>query len=82
MKKIDGWGYNAAGAFLAARCLKPVLKPAATHDVAVYFTAQCRQQPGARVYAEIKMCAAPVLVSRKVAAKILCAGYCGKQRLR
>ena len=65
MKKIDGWVTTPQG-FLAAG-VKAGIKASGNHDVAVIYST-VPAATGA-VFTQNKMCAAPVLVSRKVAAK-------------
>lgn len=65
MKKIDGWVTTPHG-FLAAG-VKAGIKASGNHDVAVIYST-VPAATGA-VFTQNKMCAAPVLVSRKVAAK-------------
>ena len=65
MKKIDGWVTTPQG-FLAAG-VKAGIKVSGNHDVAVIYST-VPAATGA-VFTQNKMCAAPVLVSRKVAAK-------------
>ena len=80
MKKIDGWVTTPQG-FLAAG-VKAGIKASGNHDVAVIystvpaatgavFAVIYSTVPAATgaVFTQNKMCAAPVLVSRKVAAK-------------
>lgn len=69
MKKIDGWVTTPQG-FLAAG-VKAGIKASGNHDVAVIYST-VPAATGA-VFTQNKMCAAPVLVSRKVAAK-----YCAQ----
>lgn len=88
MKKIDGWVTTPQG-FLAAG-VKAGIKASGNHDVAVIYST-VPAATGA-VFTQNKMCAAPVLVSRKVAAKPYaqaivvnsgCANACtGKQGLK
>lgn len=65
MNKIDGWVTTPQG-FLAAG-VKAGIKASGNHDVAVIYST-VPAATGA-VFTQNKMCAAPVLVSRKVAAK-------------
>lgn len=65
MKKIDGWVTTPQG-FLAAG-VKAGIKASGNHDVAVIYST-VPAATGA-VFTQNKMCAAPVLVSRTVAAK-------------
>ena len=65
MKKIDGWVTTPQG-FLAAG-VKAGIKASGNHDVAVIYST-VPAATGA-VFTQNKMCAAPVLISRKVAAK-------------
>lgn len=65
MKKIDGW-VTAPQGFLAAG-VKAGIKASGNHDVAVIYST-VPAATGA-VFTQNKMCAAPVLVSRKVAAR-------------
>ncbi len=65
MKKIEGWVTTPQG-FLAAG-VKAGIKASGHHDVAVIYST-VPAATGA-VFTQNKMCAAPVLVSRKVAAK-------------
>lgn len=65
MKKIDGWVTTPQG-FLAAG-VKAGIKASGNHDVAVIYST-VPAATGA-VFTQNKMCAAPVLVSRKVAAE-------------
>lgn len=65
MKKIDGWVTTPQG-FLAAG-VKAGIKARGNHDVAVIYST-VPAATGA-VFTQNKMCAAPVLVSRKVAAR-------------
>lgn len=65
MKKIDCWVTTPQG-FLAAG-VKAGIKASGNHDVAVIYST-VPAATGA-VFTQNKMCAAPVLVSRKVAAK-------------
>lgn len=65
MKKIDGWVTTPQG-FLAAG-VKAGIKASGNHDVAVIYST-VPAATGA-VFTQNKMCAAPVLVSCKVAAK-------------
>lgn len=88
MKKIDGWVTTPQG-FLAAG-VKAGIKASGNHDVAVIYST-VPAATGA-VFTQNKMCAAPVLVSRKVAAKFYaqaivvnsgCANACtGEQGLK
>ena len=65
MKKIEGWVTTPQG-FLAAG-VKAGIKVSGNHDVAVIYST-VPAATGA-VFTQNKMCAAPVLVSRKVAAQ-------------
>lgn len=65
MKKIDGWVTTPQG-FLASG-VKAGIKASGNHDVAVIYST-VPAATGA-VFTQNKMCAAPVLLSRKVAAK-------------
>ena len=65
MKKIDGWVTTPQG-FLAAG-VKAGIKASGNHDVAVIYST-VPAATGA-VFTQNKMCAAPVLVSRQVAAQ-------------
>lgn len=65
MKKIDGWVTTPQG-FLATG-VKAGIKASGNHDVAIIYST-VPAATGA-VFTQNKMCAAPVLVSRKVAAK-------------
>ena len=65
MKKIDGWVTTPQG-FLAAG-VKAGIKASGNHDVAVIYSTVTAATGAA--FTQNKMCAAPVLVSRKVAAK-------------
>ena len=65
MKKIDGWVTRPQGFWAAG--VKAGIKASGNHDVAVIYST-VPAATGA-VFTQNKMCAAPVLVSRKVAAK-------------
>ena len=73
MKKIDGWVTTPQG-FLAAG-VKAGIKASGNHDVAVIYST-VPAATGA-VFTQNKMIGKP-----QSCRKILCAGYCGKQRLR